>query len=151
MDQPGPVEKFWNQPELIEMLVSFLNARSTLCLLQSRVMNKETMQKSMSAKAWNQLIRCTPRDVYSELLEEGVKDLVKILKLLELEEPITFMLPLLDLICQKTGHSGRISPLLAHAPRSLTLSARMISYFWSMLRVHSGRQSKASSQCLNSV
>ena len=63
MDQPGPVEKFWNQPELIEMLVSFLNARSILCLLQSRVMDKETLQKIFSAKAWRQLISRTPRRV----------------------------------------------------------------------------------------
>ena len=61
MDQSWPVEKFWNQPELIEMLFSFLNARSTLCLLQSKVMDKETQQKSFSSKAWNQLIERTLR------------------------------------------------------------------------------------------
>ena len=47
MDQSVAPEKFWKLPELIERMVSFLNARSTLCLLQSRVMDKETLQKSI--------------------------------------------------------------------------------------------------------
>ena len=124
MDQPRPVERFLKLPELIERLVSFLDAQSTLCLLRSRVMDKETREKSFSSKAWSQLIRrtlCgqdglllirrTPEMVEAEAevwcgveswleVDEGVKDLVKILKLLQLEQPNTFMLPLLDLICE---------------------------------------------------
>ena len=107
MDQSGPVERFLNLPELIERLVSFLDARSTLCLLRSRVMDKETREKSFSSKAWNQLIRRTPRMVGGMwedgmLQKEGVRDLVKILKLMQLEEPHTFMLPLLDQICESS-------------------------------------------------
>ena len=129
MDQPRPVERFLNLPELIERLVSFLDARSTLCLLRSRVMDKETREKSFSSKAWSQLIRRTlcgqdglllirrtpgmvggmwrEAEVWCGVeswleVEEGVKDLVKILKLLQLEQPNTFMLPLLDLICESS-------------------------------------------------
>merc|ERR1719264_2196114 len=36
------------------------------------------------------------------LQKEGVRDLVKILKLMQLEEPNTFMLPLLDQICESS-------------------------------------------------
>ena len=102
MDQPDAVLRFLKLPELIEKLVSFLNPRSTLHLLQSRVMDKETLQKSLSLKAWTLLIRRTPRNEdgpwnsphQNGLLQgEGVRELVKILEMLRLEEPSSFLLP----------------------------------------------------------
>ena len=123
MDQPDAVLRFLKLPELIERLVSFLNPRSTLHLLQSRVMDKETLQKSLSLKAWTQLIRRTPRNEdgpwngpQDGLLQgEGVRELVKILEMLRLEEPSSFLLPLLDLICEsasvpKVPNASQMSP-----------------------------------------
>ena len=65
-------------------------------------MDKETLQNSFSSKAWIQLIEGSQRDEDGLLEREDVKDLVKILKLLQLEEPSTFLLPLLDLICESS-------------------------------------------------
>ena len=100
MEQSEAEHKFLNSPKLIARLISFLDPLSALRLLQSHVIDKKIHQKSFSFEAWNKLIR---RSSYSgeELLQgEDVKDLVKILKLMKLEEPSTFLLPLLDLICE---------------------------------------------------
>ena len=78
MKMEQSVEKFWNLPELVERLVSFLNPRSTLCLLQSNVLDKETLQESFSSKAWTQLIRRSPRSEDELLEEEGAEDLAEI-------------------------------------------------------------------------
>ena len=78
MKMEQSVEKFWNLPELVERLVSFLNPRSTLCLLQSNVLDKETLQESFSSKAWTQLIRRCPRSEDELLEEEGAEDLAEI-------------------------------------------------------------------------
>ena len=93
-------DKFWNLPELIERLISLLDPLSALCLLQSHVIDKEILQKSLSYEAWNKLIRRNSNGGEGLRQAEDVKDFVKILKLMELEEPSTFLLPLLDLICE---------------------------------------------------
>ena len=93
-------DKFWNLPELIERLISLLDPLSALCLLQSHVIDREILQKSLSYEAWNKLIRRNSYGGEGLLQAEDVKDFVKILKLMELEEPSTFLLPLLDLICE---------------------------------------------------
>ena len=63
-------------------------------LAQSHVVGKDTLQKSLGSKAWNELIKCCSNN------EEHVKHLVKILKLMKLEEPSKFTQPLLDHICK---------------------------------------------------
>ena len=97
--------KLWNTPELVEKLVSLLDPVSTLGLVQSEVLDKKILQKSLSLSAWNQLIRRSSS--YGEgphrkaLLEkEDVKDAVKIFKLINLEHPNIYLVPLLDVICQ---------------------------------------------------
>ena len=50
-------KKFWSLPELGERLVSFLDPLSVLHLVQSRVMEKETLQRSLTSKEWSKLIR----------------------------------------------------------------------------------------------
>ena len=136
MDQS--VEKFWNLPELVERLVSFLNPRSTLCLLQSNVLEKETLQESFSSKAWTQLIRRSPRSE-DGLLEE---DLAEILSLLQLDDPSTFLLPLLDLICESSPDVS--SPDQDQtATQSLTSSQLMLSCCLRRLRKPLGQLSKA--------
>ena len=55
-EQQGDAEaKFWETPELLERLFSTLDLDSTLSL--ARVMNKEILKRSMTAKVWNTLVR----------------------------------------------------------------------------------------------
>lgn len=124
-------KKFWNTPELIERLISSLDPASALRLLQSSVMDKDILQKSLSFKAWNNLIN------HKGLLqEEDVRVLVKILKFLELGEPGAFLLPLLDLICEsRPSYQGLFSrgemvemlcPCHPEDPHSITDEAFML-------------------------
>ena len=108
MEQPKAMHKFLNLPELIEKLILLLDPLSVLCLLESDVIEKEILQKSLSCEAWNKLIRVSSYGGEGTLQAEDVKDLVKILKLMELKEPSTFLLPLLHLICEtESGPSQR--------------------------------------------
>ena len=96
-------EKFWKTPELVERLISMLDPRSALRLLiQSSAVDKETLQKSLSPKAWSKLIERSSYDDEEEglLQVEDVRDLVRLLHFLRPEEPSTFLLPLLDQICK---------------------------------------------------
>ena len=96
-------EKFWKTPELVEKLISMLDPRSALRLLiQSSAVDKETLQKSLSPKAWSKLIERSSYDDEEEglLQEEDVRDLVRLLHFLRPEEPSTNLLPLLDQICK---------------------------------------------------
>ena len=49
--------KFWNLPEMIERLISLLDPLSALSLLQSKLIDKKILQKSLSWEAWKKLIR----------------------------------------------------------------------------------------------
>ena len=113
------MEKFLNMAELIERLVCYLGPLSALHLVQSHVVDKETLQKSFSSKVWNQLIKQSPHISEAVLLfEEHVRCLVKILKLLKLEEPSKLILPLLDLICEYD--------LIAHTGLNLNNTAHVV-------------------------
>ena len=94
-----PEHKFLSIPELIETLISFLDPLSVLRLLQ--VIDKDILQKSVSYEAWNKLIRRSSYDG-----AEDVRIFTEIVKILELDEPSTFLLPLLVLICE-SGPSQR--------------------------------------------
>ena len=52
-----PTKKFWTIPELGEKLIAHLDPLSLLHLVQSDVMGKEVLQKSLTFKAWSELIR----------------------------------------------------------------------------------------------
>ena len=106
-------EKFFTIPELGERLFSLLDPLSSLRLIESSVMEKKILQKSLSFAAWSNLIRGISNAVpchHWKMLrrkEAGCKRstelvgvLVKILHFLELEEPSTFLMPLLDQICE---------------------------------------------------
>ena len=55
-EQQGEAEaKFWETPELLERLLSTLDLDSTFSL--ARVMNKEILKRSMTAKVWTTLVR----------------------------------------------------------------------------------------------
>ena len=97
--------KFWNTPELAEKLLSLLDPASVVGLVQSKVLEKQILQKSLSLTAWNRLIRrCSSNGggphCEGLLEKEDVKDAVKILRLVNLEDPSMYLLPLLDVICQ---------------------------------------------------
>ena len=76
------VEKFWTIPELGERLVSLLDPLSALRLIESNVMDKEILQKSLYFAAWSNLIKGTSTGQQSLL--EDVRVLVKILHFMEL-------------------------------------------------------------------
>ena len=79
---------------------------SVLHLAQSSVMKKETLQKSLTPKAWIKLIRCSSLQVLDEVdkererKREELKVLVKILHYMKLGELSPLLGPLLDLICE---------------------------------------------------
>ena len=119
MESCSAVEKVLNMAELIERVVCYLGPLSALHLVQSHVVDKETLQKSFSSKVWNQLIKQSPHISEAVLLfVEHVRSLVKILKLLKLEEPSKLILPLLDLIC---GYD-----LIAHTGLNLNNTAHVV-------------------------
>ena len=111
MEQSDALQKFLRMPELIEKLVLVLDPLSALHLVQSNVIKKETLQESLSSKAWNELIGRSSHDEEGLLTMEDVQSLVKILKLVEVKEPSTFLLPLLDLICESGSNPFFLSEL----------------------------------------
>ena len=104
----GATKKFWTLPELGEKLISLLDPLSALHLMHSDLMDKEILKKSLTSKAWGELVRnsSVKRLAGFEEKMEDVKALVKILHFMELEEPAPLLMPLLDLICEASpGHS----------------------------------------------
>jgi len=97
-------EKFWPWaiPELGENLISLLDPSSTLAFLYSGLMDKKTLQKSLTSKAWGALLRnsSVQRLVIKRKIMEDVKILVKILLFAEFKDPVPHLMPLLDLICE---------------------------------------------------
>ena len=98
MEQSKAQKKVFSTPEVVERLISFLDSKTTLCLAESHMVGKETLRQSLGSEVWNQLIRRGSENGHL-LQEEHVKHFVKILKLIEVEEPSKFILPLLDHIC----------------------------------------------------
>ena len=92
-------KKLWGMPELVEQLLLLLDPLSALRLLQTGIVEKQVFKESLSSKVWKQLIiKCSGAGT---LQREDVKNLVQILKLMELEDSSAFLLPLLHLICEK--------------------------------------------------
>ena len=88
-------------------MVLFLDPSSVLHLAQSNVMEKETLRKSLTSKAWSKLIRRSSlqvlrRPFQDEEKREDLKVLVKILNFMELGEVSPLLRPLLDLICESS-------------------------------------------------
>ena len=100
---PGPAQtKFWETPELIAKLLTFLDLPSTLRLAKCHQLTQDVIQGSW---VWNKLIRrFCPHDQEDEdhagyLAQETVRHFVAILKLMR--SPNTLLLDLLDLICER--------------------------------------------------
>ena len=75
----------WRIPEVVERMFSGLDPASALHLVQANLMNKETLQKSLSLKAWKQVVAGS-KDKYGLLKKEDVSYLVEILRLAKLKE-----------------------------------------------------------------
>ena len=106
MEIVKPEEKFWNARELVERLFWFLDPASALHLAEAQLMDKKILRESLSSKAWKNLVKqisCGGEQT-KELKDEqreDVRALVSTLKLVEPKDPIRYLLPLLDLICQR--------------------------------------------------
>ena len=55
--QSQAVQKVWDVPELVTNLLALLDPLSVLQLVESGVIDKEGLKKSLSLKAWNQIIK----------------------------------------------------------------------------------------------
>ena len=55
--QSEAVQKVWDVPELVTNLLALLDPLSVLQLVESGVIDKEGLKKSLSLKAWNQIIK----------------------------------------------------------------------------------------------
>ena len=103
-------EKFLETPELVEMLLPFLNAKDTMNLAQSQLLNIKILQGPL---IWNKLIRRTLRNPPDENLcdldrvwlieymlgSRSLKPLIHILKIMKDHRPS--QLDLLNLICER--------------------------------------------------
>ena len=83
-----------------ERLISMLDPLSTLHLIESKMIDKEILQKIISVAVWSNFIRGTSNGEQELLEEEDVRILVKILRCMQLKEPGPLLLPLLDRICE---------------------------------------------------
>ena len=124
---PLPEEKFWFSilpPEVIEALLTMLNALSIKMLIESGVVEQKVLKKSLSSEVWAGLIRRRPHG------GGGVLVLVAILKFLEPEEPGSFLLPLLHHLCKSFPageHDGVVLNRPGHEdPRRVSLKGFLL-------------------------
>ena len=125
--------KFWRTPELIERLLLFLDAESTLVLAQSHVRTLNVMEGGW---VWNKFIaRICPYDEDdNECVKEPekkldvIKNLVEILKLVE--DPKVLLTDLLELICErccsKKPHHG--NPIMETGCMSSAAVTRSLTF-----------------------
>ena len=100
------VEKFLNLSELVERVLLLLDPSSALNLFQSGLVEKKVLKESLSSKVWKQLVlRCSFGEAWRIEMED-VRRMGQILKQLDLEDYTSYILPLLDTICQKFTYSG---------------------------------------------
>ena len=90
------VEKFWGCADYLEILLTMLDPLSIRRLTQSGVMDRKVLKKSLSSKVWARLIRRS-----RVLVLDDVKNFVAILKFMKMEDPGSFLLPLLHHICER--------------------------------------------------
>ena len=153
MEAINAVKKVWNMPEVVGRLISLLDPASVLHLVQSEVLSKETLQESLTSKAWIKIIGRISYDDHGypghkgSMKGEDVKDLVEIVKKMEPKKTRTFLLPLLDLVCEHYADSDfNVINISCPCSHSLTTSRLMVFCFLRMLRAPLGQQSKASSR-----
>ena len=94
------VVMFLGCSELIETLLTMLDPLSIKRLTQSGVVEKKVLKKSLSSEVWAGLIKRSSYGGGGVPAMDDVKDLVAILKFLKLQDPGSFLLPLLHHICK---------------------------------------------------
>ena len=129
------LSKFLETPELVEMLLPFLNAENTLALAQSGVINIKTLQGTL---AWRKLIRRTiPSDKNPffnhageiQNREDEVAPLIEILMMMQ--DCKSSRLDLLNLICERfppTSEEGEAVTLLS-STSSQTKTVSPLGFF----------------------
>ena len=117
------VKRFWTIPELGEKLIVYLDPLSLLRLAQSEVMEKEVLQKSLTFKAWSELIRRSSLEDLGRWEEKkgDVKILVKILHFMKTAKLSPFLMALLDLICE-SRHGGPVIIMCPCRPEPHSIS-----------------------------
>ena len=106
------VVKFWGCSDFHENLLTMLDPLSIKRLIESGVVEKKVLKRSLSSEVWAGLIKRSSYGGGGVPVLDDVKDLVAILKLLKLEEPGRFLLPLLHHVCEKfpaEEHEGNVS------------------------------------------
>ena len=111
MSSQDAVRKFWETTELIEHMLPYLDSKATMVLAQN---HEKTLNILKGSVAWNKMIRrsCPWKGKGIGKVEEGMqekinvmKNLVAILRLMDVDHRSHLMLDLLDLICKKFRRS----------------------------------------------
>ena len=76
------VVKFWGCSDFHENLLTMLDPLSTKRLIQSEVVEKKVLKRSLSSKIWACLIKRSSYGGGGVLVLDDVKDLVPVLKFL---------------------------------------------------------------------
>ena len=118
--------KVWCCSDIIERILTFLDPLSIKRLYQSGVVDKKALKKSLSSKIWAGLIKRSSYGGGGVLVLDDVKDHVAILKFLKLEEPGSFLLPLLHHICksfpaERLAHGVTLNHPSPTEPRKVSL------------------------------
>ena len=100
MDLEQPEKKVWKMPELVERLLLFLDLPSTLHLVQADQIDKHILRESLSSKVWKKLIKQSTFRDGDGRGRKDVRALVTILKRTQPKDLDSFLLPLLDHICE---------------------------------------------------
>ena len=111
MSSQDAERKFWETTELIELMLPYLDSKATMILAQN---HEKTLNILKGSVAWIKMIRqsCLWKGKGIGKLEEGMQDkinvmknLVAILKLMDVDHRSHLTLDLLDLICKKFRRS----------------------------------------------
>ena len=103
--------KVFNNSVVMEELISMLDPESLLHLIHSEILSKEVLQKSLTVRAWKDIIKHIKLDWSCDKAEEteGVENLTEVLELVKLPEPSKHLIVLLHRVCEvftPRGHWG---------------------------------------------
>ena len=110
--------KFWRNPDLLLMLLPYLDVPSTWALVTAQPLILDVLQHKF---VWKGLLKRWPLAGDDEL--EQVKQLANILKMME--QPETLLYDLLDIICEYVEYEEEEGELLLN---SIRLNCRRHEY-----------------------
>ena len=92
MNRDEARQKLLNIPHVVERLIMWLDPRSLLNLVHSKILSEEVLRKSLTLRVWKDFIEHKERhevfaglEVFEKVKE--VKNLTEILKLVKLSHP----------------------------------------------------------------